>query len=155
MERAWKLASAGSKSRPSKQKAAQLAEDLDGPDAVDTGTGAINTDLSVAALKAATVKNQEEYCKSSHTREAYQGQVKQGKEFLARCIAERKKKGCDADLADGVNTNLLEKAFDNPPNIHSVDALEMFLSQRCFTEGLAYSTAESIHAAFANYWDNM
>ena len=149
MARTQKPASAGSKSRPLRKKAAQPTDELDAADTMG------DSDLSVAGLKAATAKNREEYCKSSCTHEAYQGQVKRGKEFLARCIAEQRKKGCDADLADGVNTDLLEKAFDNPPNIHSVDALEMFLSQRCFTEGLAYSTAELIHAAFANYWDNM
>jgi hypothetical protein len=83
MAKAQKPASAGSKSQPSKQKATQPTEDLDNPDAEDTEMGTVDTDLSVAALKAATVKNREEYCKSSRTREAYQGQVKWGKEFLA------------------------------------------------------------------------
>ena len=134
-------------------KAAQPAgdSDLDG----DADVSIVSTGLSVMALKAATAKNWQEYCKSSPTHGAYEGQVKRGKEFLAKCVAEQRKKGSDADLADGINTDLLKKAFDNPPNIHSVDALEMFLSQRCFTDGCTYSTAKSIHAAFADYWDNM
>ncbi|KAK2459362.1 hypothetical protein APHAL10511_008620 [Amanita phalloides] len=31
----------------------------------------------------------------------------------------------------------------------------MFLSKKCFEEQRGISTAQAIHAAFANYWDNM
>ena len=97
-------------------------------------TSASTDGLDVAALKEASAKNRQDFCKSKRTREAYQGHIARGKEFLASCITERKEKGMDLN-SDGINTDVLEKAFENPPNEHSVDALELFLSQKCFKEG--------------------
>ena len=144
MARTRKPAS-GSKSGTHTQKAGQ---------SVDSSNLASTSNLDVAALKEASAKNRQDFCKSKRTREAYQGHVARGMEFLASCITERKEKGIDSN-SDGISTNILEKAFKNPPNGHSVDALELFLSQKCFKEGCGYSTAEAIHAAFADYWDNM
>jgi hypothetical protein len=112
---------------------------------------------TAAALKQASVQNRQDYCKSNHTREAYKGYVARGKAFLAQLVTECQRFGeSDASVApDGIDTRLLAKAFDNPPNEHSVDALEMFLSQKCFKEDCGHSTAEVIQAAFADHWDNM
>ena len=35
----------------------------------------------------------------------------------------------------GIPTDELEKAFEKPPNRYSAMALEMFLVQKCFTDG--------------------
>jgi hypothetical protein len=108
-------------------------------------------------LKQASAKNRQDYCKSSRTRKAYAGHISRGKAFLAELVAERQreKKAGVASANDEIDTDVLAKAFNNPPNAHSVDALELFLSQKCFKEGCSHSTAEAIHAAFADHWDNM
>jgi HPt (histidine-containing phosphotransfer) domain-containing protein len=139
---------ASSSKLQSLKKVAQSTED-----SVDT-TSTAQAGNTVTALKEASANNRQAFCKSSRTRGAYEGQVTHGKEFLASCIAERREKGMDSD-SDGIKTNLLEKAFDCPPNEHSVDALELFLAQKCFKDGRGYSTAEAIHTAFVDYWDNM
>ncbi len=149
MARTRKPAS-GSKSRCPQKPATGQSVDSSNTTSATSKAG----DLDVAALKEASAKNRQDFCKSKRTREAYQGHITRGKEFLASCVAERKEKGMDLK-SDGINTDVLEKAFENPPNEHSVDALELFLSQKCFKEGCGYSTAEAIHAAFADHWDNM
>ncbi|KAF8695767.1 hypothetical protein AX14_001656 [Amanita brunnescens Koide BX004] len=109
--------------------------------------------LSAVALRKASAQNRQDFCKSDRTRKSYDSCVVEGKAFLANLITKRR---ADATTAlDGMDTNLLEKAFENPPNIHSVDALELFLSQKCFAGGLGLSTAQRIQGAFADYWDNM
>ena len=113
---------------------------------------------SATSLKEASEQNHQQFCKSKRTRDAYATYTQQGKVFLASLVAERlqNQSGVDTTMRDnGINTKVLSKAFDNPPNEHSVDALKMFLSQKCFKDGLGRSTAEGIQAAFADYWDNM
>ena len=61
----------------------------------------------------------------------------------------------DGDNLDDVNVDLLEKAFDKPPNKYSVSEMELFLVQKCCMEELSPSTAAGIHGAFCDYWDNM
>lgn len=46
---------------------------------------------------------------------------------------------CGTTALDG-----MDKAFKNPSSIQSVDALELFLSQKCFAGGLGLSTAQRI-----------
>lgn len=143
-----------SSTKPRRPRKAKQSADPEPDTTSKPANKACTGHLNVAALKEASAKNRQDFCKSKRTREAYQGHVTRGKEFLASCIAERKEKGIGAD-SDGINTDILEKAFQNPPNEHSVDALELFLSQKCFKDGCGFSTAEAIHAAFADYWDNM
>lgn len=109
--------------------------------------------LSAVTLRKASAQNQQDFCKSDRTRKSYDSCVVEGKAFLANLIT---KQHADATTAlDGMDTNLLEKGFENPPNIHSVDVLKLFLSQKCFAGGLGLSTAQRIQGAFADYWDNM
>jgi len=108
-----------SSTKPRRQRKAKQSVDTTSESASAACTG----NLDVAALKEASAKNRQDFCKSKRTREAYQGHVTRGKEFLASCIA----------------------------NEHSVDALELFLSQKCFKDGCGFSTAEAIHAAFADF----
>jgi len=92
---------------------------------------------------------------SKSTKSNYAGYIKQGKKFLADIIAERRANGEGAVCKEGINTDLLEKAFENPPNKYSAMALELFLVQKCFTENWGKSTGDGIHGAFADYWDHM
>jgi hypothetical protein len=149
MARTWKPASGSKPHCPQKIPSGQS---VDSSNTTSATSKAGN--LDVAALKEVSAKNWQDFCKSKCTREAYQGHITRGTEFLASCVTERKEKGMDMK-SDGINTDVLEKAFKNPPNEHSVDALELFLSQKCFKEGCGYSTAEAIHAAFVDHWDNM
>ena len=60
------------------------------------------------------------------------------------------------DGTDRIDVSLWEKVFDKPaPNKYSAQALELFLMKRCLQEDHSQSLADSIHAAFADYWDNM
>jgi len=77
-----------------------------------------------------------------------------GKQFLSelvgRCWEE------DRALVDNIDTDELAKAFNkNKLNQYSADALELFLTHKCFNQGLGSSTADGIQAAFTSFWDNM
>ena len=112
----------------------------------------------VAALKKIAAENKERWGRSQRTRENYARYLSQGKEFLARTVAERRYNGEGSHgLAptDGIDTDLLATAFESPPNIHSVDALELFLADKCFREGCGKSVADVAQAAFADYWSQM
>lgn len=58
-------------------------------------------------------------------------------------------------LDDDVDMDMMEKAFDNPPNKYSVIVLELYLVQKCLTENRGKSTAAGIQGAFTDYWDNI
>jgi len=85
---------------------------------------------------------------------AYKGYVARGIKFLEDLVVQRRENGEDV-CAEGISTDMLEKAFDKPPNHYSALAVELFLVQKCFTENCGVSTAEGIHGAFASYWDTM
>jgi hypothetical protein len=92
------------------------------------------------------------------TRDNYAGYIERGKAFLEDLVAERRgnlnKLPVDS-LDDNINVDMMEKAFDNPPNKYSVMVLELYLVQKCLTEKRGKSTATGIHGAFSDYWDNM
>ena len=111
---------------------------------------------NVATLKKIAAENKERYGRSQCTRENYACYLSQGKSFLARTVSERRQ-GSEGGLGapspdDSIDTDLLEKAFDNPPNIHSVDALELFLANKCFHEGCGKSVADVTQATFVDHW---
>ena len=108
---------------------------------------------SLSALKDISAANRTQYGKSQRTQKAYTYQVEKGRAFLAESTKQRREGLVEAN--DGIDTDLWERAFDNPPNGYSAQALELFLGKRCFEEGCGQSTGEAIHAAFAHYWDNM
>ena len=47
--------------------------------------------------------------------------------------------------------DVLAHAFENSPNKLSATALELYMTQKCLTEGHGAATAMGIHAAFADY----
>jgi uncharacterized coiled-coil DUF342 family protein len=96
-----------------------------------------------------------EFSTVKNTNDAYNGYVARGVGFLKAVVKERMENGEETMCGLGISTDELKKAFDRPPNRYSAMALEMFLVQKCFTDGLGSSTADGIHGAFAAYWDTM
>ncbi|KAJ7873996.1 hypothetical protein B0H14DRAFT_3556286 [Mycena olivaceomarginata] len=106
-----------------------------------------NPTAALESLQKNTQAVRAKYTNAERTRNAYDGYLARGRVILADIVSERRKKGID--------TNLLEKAFDKPPDKYSAVALELYLTQKCIVEGLGRSTAEGIHGAFSKYWDMM
>ncbi len=97
--------------------------------------------------------NHDEHGQPKTTKKNYKGYIKRGKEFLALLVERRKAEGDSMD-SDGLDTEILGKAFDdNQPNKYSVIALELYLTEKCFNEGHGRSTANGIHSAWAAYCD--
>ena len=109
---------------------------------------------SLITLQKVQNEKVEEFSTVKNTNNAYNGYVARGVQFLKEVVKERRENR--EELCDvGIPTDELEKAFDKPPNKYSATALEMYLVQKCFTDGLGTSTADGIHGAFAAYWDTM
>lgn len=109
---------------------------------------------SFATLQKTKAAGLTEFGQAKRTRSAYAGYVERGRKFLADIVADRRQNG-DAEInKDGIDTDLLAKAFETP-NKYSVTALELYLVQKCFTEGYGKSTSDGIHGAFSNLWDHM
>ena len=87
-----------------------------------------------------------EYSAINNTDRGDGGDVKRGKKFLATVIAERMQREADV-CAKGIATKELTKVFDKLPNCYAAMAIEMFLVQICFTEGLGKSMAMGSMAA--------
>ncbi|KAK7054271.1 hypothetical protein R3P38DRAFT_2501152 [Favolaschia claudopus] len=110
-----------------------------------------------ASLRKKKADMQAEFGKSKNTKNVYKGYYDRGVRILQDVVKERKARekknpGC---LTDGIDNNLLAKAFTGPPNKHSVYAVEMYLTQKCVVEDLGKSTADGIHGAMADYWDKL
>ncbi|KAF8797576.1 hypothetical protein BYT27DRAFT_7228935 [Phlegmacium glaucopus] len=95
-----------------------------------------------------------EFSTVKNTDSAYNGHIARGMQFLREIVKERRENG-ERACSLGIPTDELERVFDKPPNQYSAMALEMFLVQKCFTDGLGSSTSDGIHGAFASYWDTM
>jgi hypothetical protein len=108
---------------------------------------------SISKMREINATYREEYGKSKHTLEQYRRYVRQGKDFLALLVGKRA--GNKPGEQDDLDISLLAKAFDNPPNKTSVEALELFMVEKCFEKNCGESVATLIQAAFAWYWDNM
>ena len=60
------------------------------------------------------------------------------------------------DAADReIDLDLLEKAFENPPNCYSGLALQFFMTELCFRLERKAGTGLSAYSAFKKYWENM
>ncbi|KAJ7027695.1 hypothetical protein C8F04DRAFT_1212340 [Mycena alexandri] len=108
-------------------------------------------------LKKKKAAVQDEFSNAAKTKANYKGYLQRGAKILASVVVlrrerEKKEPSC---LTDGIDVNLLAKAFDGSPNKHSVYALELYMTQKCVVENLGKSTAEGIHGAFAKYWDEL
>ena len=109
--------------------------------------------VSIAEMREVGATNRAEFTKSKQTLMQYNRYIKQGKEFLAECV--KRQRASNEAAPEGMDNELLEKAFENPPNKLSSEALELFLVQKCLMEEHRERTAATVQAAFAWYWDNM
>lgn len=116
-----------------------------------TKTGSIkqskSTTPSLDALDQVKAAGKARFSRPMRTRDAYDGYLLWGKEFLARLVAENRRQ-CMAKgkqegiLNDDVDIDELAKAFDDTgPNKYSPIALEYFLTQKCFMEDRGIATA--------------
>lgn len=111
-----------------------------------------DSSINLGTLVELNQQSRQTYGKAQRTIEAYRGYIAKGKEFLALMVKARR----ENQEQDEIDTDLLEKAFDNPPNQFSAKALELFLVHKCLgPDGCGPSTAERIHAAFCDHWDSM
>jgi hypothetical protein len=92
--------------------------------------------------------------KAKNTDRAYHGYITRGKKFLSDIVAKRHETK-EFICSQGIPTDELEKALDNPPNRYSAIVVEMWITQKCFAEGMKEGVAMGIHAAFCKYWDEM
>ncbi|KAJ7027994.1 hypothetical protein C8F04DRAFT_1212262 [Mycena alexandri] len=125
-----------------------------------SGPGKRSKDTTVAdadTLKKKKAAIRDEFSNAANTKTNYKGYLQRGAKILASVVAlrrerEKKEPGCSVD---GIDIDLLAKAFEGSPNKHSVYALELYMTQKCVVENLGKSTAEGIHGAFAKYWDEL
>ncbi|KAJ7920082.1 hypothetical protein B0H13DRAFT_1867987 [Mycena leptocephala] len=118
--------------------------------------GTVTAQFNALQSKKAAIR--EEFSKGRRTKAAYTGYLNRGRDILVHIVKERRLKEKTTrgwKCPEGIDTGLLEKAFEGPPNKHSAMALELYLTQKCVVEGRGKSTAEGIHGAFADYWDNL
>lgn len=131
---------------PSKKSVAKVK-----PSTKKKTRGATSSFEALQKIKAAGLT---EFGQAKRTRSAYAGYVERGRKFLADIVRDRRKNGDGGIGKDGIDTNELDKAFGTP-NKYSVMALELYLVQKCFTDGHGKSTSDGIHGAFSNLWDHM
>src|SRR6266576_5918405 len=123
----------------------------DQPQPPATSADSSPTTLSLAELQELNQQSRKTYGKAARTVAAYDSYITKGKEFVALTVKARREKG-ESQEKDEIDTDLLEKAFEKPPNGLSATALELFLVHKCFgSDGCGPSTAERIHAAFCDY----
>jgi hypothetical protein len=90
---------------------------------------------------------------AKETDQQYDGTITQGHAFLSTLVAGKKTGFQDIGRDTTADLEALAHAFNKIPNHYSATALELFIVQKCLTEGKGESTAVSIHAAFARQWD--
>jgi len=87
------------------------------------------------------------------TTSKYNSSVTAARSFL-KVVCDGKKAGVSLDAVGmDIDKSLYASALNDMPNRYSSDALEMFITQKCFAEGCKESTATGTHAAFAKLWD--
>ncbi|KAL1746855.1 hypothetical protein HDZ31DRAFT_33269 [Schizophyllum fasciatum] len=106
---------------------------------------------SIAELRRVRDKGAEQYGKAKNTQTNYKGYIRRCKGFLAQVVANRRQ----LQVKDDMDTDVLELSLDKPPNKHSAEALEMFITQKCLAEDCTRSTSEGAQAAWKRYWDEM
>ena len=108
---------------------------------------------SFEELQDARTAGKKGYLMAKGTTSKYNSSVMAAWAFL-KVVCDGKKAGVSLDaMGIEVNKDLYGHAFDDTPNKYSTDALEMFITQECFSEGCKESTATGTHAAFAKLWD--
>lgn len=111
------------------------------------------TPASFEELQNARMAGKKDFLMAKGTTSKYNSSVTAARAFL-KVVCDGKKAGISLDGAGiDLDKDLYVRAFEDIPNKYSSDALEMFITQKCFTEGCKESTATGTHAAFAKLWD--
>ncbi|KAG6919724.1 hypothetical protein DXG01_001558 [Tephrocybe rancida] len=105
--------------------------------------------LSIAGLTALGDTARQTYAQPKTTKKAYAGYMERGRKFIAQLCAERRVLAVE----DDIDTDVLETSLTGIPNKHSVIALKLFLSKKCFDEDLSKETAGGIQGAYTNFYD--
>jgi len=113
---------------------------------------------TLAALEART---KEENLLSKNTTKAYHGYVTAGRQWLGELCSISSTElpsGCPPSDESGnaPDTHLppdFVSAFNPTPNVHSPEALALYITFKCVDGNRGKSTAEGIHAAFKNMWE--
>jgi hypothetical protein len=104
-------------------------------------------------LQNARNAGKKDFLMAKGTTSKYNSSVTAARSFL-KVVCDGKKAGVSLDVAGmDVDKSLYASALNDTPNKYSSDALEMFITQKCFAEGCKESTATGTHAAFAKLWD--
>ncbi|RDB27874.1 hypothetical protein Hypma_002250 [Hypsizygus marmoreus] len=156
------------KRKPRKSKSSATATATAGataPAGTTTAPGPATTTTTlrttIESLRQVQAASREEFGRPKKTKKSYKGYLARGRKFLSDLVAERKagnnspSHGDNAEGTEEIDTDILAKAFDCPPNKYSALALELFLTQKCFTEGCGKDTVAGIQGAFTDFWDNM
>ena len=116
------------------------------------------TDIN--SLEATRDQAKEDHRLAKQTTKNYNRYVARGKDFLKQLVTsmqERLKANTTLPKKErsyqSSELQELANAFDAIPNTQSVRALELYITQKCFTEGCGGNTASGIHAGFKRYWD--
>lgn len=134
------------------------AKDTSSPAAKKKGGRKKTATADLTALQSKKAAIEDEFSKAQKTRDAYKGYLARGRDILADIVKQRRlKEKSDPGwkCPEGIDTELLAKAFQGTPNKYSAMALELYLAQKCVVEGHGKSTAEGIHGAWADYWDRL
>ena len=105
-----------------------------------------STSVDHAKLQQLRDAGKKKWMLAPNTSTAYKGHVDRGRRFLAQLVTSKRASGVE-------NLDGLEFALDDTPNKHSAYVLELFLTEKCFNQGLAYQTSEGISSAFMKLWD--
>ncbi|GLB40803.1 hypothetical protein LshimejAT787_0900180 [Lyophyllum shimeji] len=113
-----------------------------------------NDAAQLETLAEAAKENVKKYNKVINTEKSYLGYIRSVKKFLESQVADRRSRNITV-CEQGIPTDELEKALDNPPNQYSALVIEMFITHKCFILNRKKGVAESVHAAYCRYWDTM
>ncbi|KAH7908328.1 hypothetical protein BJ138DRAFT_371218 [Hygrophoropsis aurantiaca] len=121
--------------------------------------------LSLNQLCTLRDSERKAHFKAANTTKKYGEYVQRGRAFLASLVAEKRaaqvahggNNGGDHHDARGlqpeISTDELSMAFDDVPNRYSSMALELFLVEKCLSQGLRGSTAWGIYSGFKALWE--
>ncbi|PSR73100.1 hypothetical protein PHLCEN_2v11047 [Hermanssonia centrifuga] len=115
-----------------------------------------NSPSSLGALRAAADAGKKEWMYSKNTSEAYAGYVKRAQQWVLQVVGATRSAGESTllDIDDNgkpIKCDEFALVFENPPNRHSAHALELFLVQKCVTEGNGKSTDNDTYRGSYRY----
>jgi hypothetical protein len=119
-----------------------------------------NSSSSLAALHQSTEATKANHRLAENTTKAYQSTISRARAWLSDTTSPSQTEvppGVPAAVASqgSWESPHFAHAFDDIPNQHSPDALQIYMNYKAVEQGLKFSTVEQIHAAFKNHWEQM